>query len=173
MKSKCLSGLSMRNFVFWALLPLLLLPAFTAAAVAADGLALKTEAFQDVMVTGKDGKPEKHRQIVTSAVPGTEIIYIITYRNTGAKPAEKVVVNNKVPAGLAFMPGSAQGAGARAEVSVDGGRVYGALETLTVTGADGLQVAAQGPDVTHVRWTVAAPVPPGRDGNVTYRAVLK
>lgn len=145
----------------------LALPAF------AEPLTLKTEAFQEVTTKGPDGKPQTQRQAVTSAVPGTEIIYVITYRNSGSKSAEKVVVNNPVPAGLAYQPGSAQGYGARAEVSVDGGKRFGLLEQLKVQGEDGKLRAAKGSDVTHVRWTVQAPVAPGREGSVSYRAVLK
>jgi uncharacterized repeat protein (TIGR01451 family) len=142
------------------------LPAF-----AAD-IVLTNEAFQDVTVKGKDGKSEKKRQKVTSAVPGSEIIYVITYRNTGSKPAQKVVVNNPIAEGLAFVPGSAQGNGARAEVSVDG-KNFGALEALSVKGSGGKSRSAKGADVTQVRWTVLTPVAPGQGGNVTFRAVVK
>ncbi|MDF3029752.1 MAG: conserved repeat domain [Moraxellaceae bacterium] len=146
--------------------------ALPAAAQAAD-LELKTEAFQDIVVKGKDGKTEKQRKTVTSAVPGSEIIYVITYRNNGKKPAEKVIVNNPVPAGLAYQAGSAQGNGARAEVSVDGGKTFGALEAQRVKDAKGVARAAKGSDVTHVRWTVLAPVPAGQGGTVTYRAMVR
>lgn len=140
-------------------------------ALAAD-VVLTNEAFQDVTVKGKDGKTEKKRQKVSSAVPGSEIIYVITYRNTGSKPAQKVVVNNPIADGLAFVSGSAQGNGAKAEVSLDG-KAFGALETLRVKGADGKSRSAKGSDVKHVRWTVLAPVAPGQSGTVTFRAVVK
>lgn len=146
----------------------LALPAIALAA----GMELRNEAFQDVVVKGKDGKSQQQRQPVSRAVPGAEIIYVLTYRNSGDKPAEKVVLHNPVPAGLAFVPGSAGGAGSRAEVSVDGGTTYGALETLRVKDAKGLR-AAKAADVTHVRWTLPASVPAGKEGAVTYRAVVK
>lgn len=143
------------------------------AAPEAASMQLKTEAFREVEVTGKTGKKEKQLQAITRAVPGQEVVYVIAYRNAGAKPADSVVVNNPVPKGLVYLAGSAQGAGARADVSVDGGKRYGALETLTVTGADGKSRAARAEDVTHVRWTLAAALKPGGEGKVTYRAVLK
>jgi uncharacterized repeat protein (TIGR01451 family) len=164
---KWLSHNSLRIFAL-ASLSTAVLPA-----LAADSLSLKNQAFQDISVVNKDGKPEIKRQVVTKATPGTEIIYVITYQNTGKKPAEKVVINNPIPTGLAYRPGTAEGAGTSAEVSVDGGKVYGALETLQVKDVDGALRAAKGEDVTHVRWMVVTPVAPGRQGDVTYRAMLK
>lgn len=163
------------------------LPFCLATALALPGIAaasavqLQNDAFQEVVVTGKDGKPVagkdgkplRKRQKVTNAVPGSEIIYVLTYRNTGSKPLAGVVVKDDVPASLAFVPGSAQGAGTKAEVSVDGGKSYGVLEKLAVTNADGSSRPAEGRDVTHVRWSVQGAVAAGKDGSVTYRAVVR
>jgi uncharacterized repeat protein (TIGR01451 family) len=140
---------------------------------AADAMQVTTEAFQEVVVKNKDGKPEKKRQPVKTAIPGGEVIYVITYRNTGDKPAENVVVNNPVPQHLAYIPGSAQGAGTRVEFSVDKGKQFGALETLRVKAANGATRLAKGDDVTHVRWVVLGPVSPGASDSVTYKARIK
>lgn len=150
----------------------LALCSLTASHAFAD-LQLKADAFREVEVVGKSGKKEKQMQAITSAVPGQEVVYVIAYRNTGAKPAESVVVSNPVPEGLVFQPGSAQGAGTRSEVSVDGGKQFGALELLKVNGPDGTPRPARAEDVTHVRWTLLQPVKPAGEGKVTYRAVLK
>lgn len=153
----------------------MLTPALAAAAAAGapTGMQLKTEAFQEVEVAGKDGKKEKKRQPLTRALPGQEVIYDISYHNASSKPAEAVVVNNPVPRGLSYLPGSAQGAGTRIEFSVDGGKTYGALEALKVAGADGRPRAAKAEEVTHIRWTLLAALKPAAEGRVTYRAVLK
>lgn len=170
MKTRSVPSITRRMFHLLAALTLsMTLSAFASAA----GMELKTEAFQEVTVKNKDGKPEKKRQKVATAVPGAEIIYVITYRNTGTEVSDNVLVNNPVPPGLAYVPGSAQGTGARAEVSVDQGKSFGALETLRVKGANGATRAAKGEDVTHVRWTVLAPLASAASGSVTYRAVLK
>lgn len=139
----------------------------------AGDLELKSAAYQDLAVKGKDGKVQKKRQPVTTALPGAEITYIITYRNNGTRPATDVVVNNPVPAAMVYQAGSADGAGTRIEVSVDGGKQYGALEALRVKAADGSLRAARGEDVTHVRWTVLGAVAPGKEGSVSYRATVK
>lgn len=148
------------------------LVALPGLALAAD-LELKSAAYQDVVSKGKDGKVQKKRQPVTTALPGSEITYVISYRNTGTKPATEVVVNNPVPAAMVYQAGSAEGAGTRPEVSVDGGKQYGALDALRVKAPDGSQRAARGEDVTHVRWTVLGAVAPGKDGSVSYRAIVK
>lgn len=147
----------------------LILPAL---ALAGD-FSLKSEAFQDVVVKGKDGKPVKKRQAVTTAVPGSEVVYVISYRNSGSKPANDIVINNPVPAQMRFVAGSAEGAGTRIEMSVDGGKQFGALEALQVKGGDGKSRAARAEDVTNLRWTLLGAVAPGKDGNVSYRAVVR
>lgn len=147
---------------------LLLTPVFAMAA-----LELTTEAFHEVEVVKKDGKKDVKREPLKKAVPGQEVIYVITYRNNGNKPAEKVVINNPVPPELVFRAGSAQGAGTSSDVSVDGGKSFGVLSALKLAGVDGKQRAAEAKDVTHVRWTVLAPVRASAEGKVTFRAMLK
>lgn len=156
------------------LLPLVLGAALAAPAAAlAAGLELKSEAFQDIVLKGKDGKVQKKRQAVTTAVPGTEIIYVITYRNGGSQPANDVVINNPIPAEMLFVAGSAEGQGTRIDMSVDGGKQFGSLEALQVKAADGKPRAARGEDVTHVRWTVQGAIAPGKSGSVSYRALVR
>jgi uncharacterized repeat protein (TIGR01451 family) len=144
-----------------------------APAAAQNGMELTAQVFQELEARGKDGKTQKNRVPATTVVPGTEVIYVITYRNKGAQPAEKVVINNPVPADLAYRGNSASGQGTQFRVSVDGGKNYGVLPSLRVAGADGKARPAQPADVTHLRWTLARAVPPGAEGRVSYRAVVK
>jgi uncharacterized repeat protein (TIGR01451 family) len=108
----------------------------------------------------------------TKVEPGAEVVYVLSYKNTGKAPAEKVVISNPVPANLEFREASTA-AGAAADVSVDGGKTWGRLAALKVTGKDNKPRAAQASDVTDVRWVLAAAVPAGGEGKVTYRARLK
>lgn len=148
-------------------------PLALSAPAAAAGMELKTEAFQEVLVKAEDGKQQKKRVPLTTAVPGTEVIYVITYRNSGAAPADNVIVSNPVPENLIFVPGSAQGEATRFEVSIDKGKTYGALEALKVKQSNGSPRPANGGDVTHVRWTVLTQVAPAASGSVSYKALLK
>lgn len=138
----------------------------------AAGVELKVEALQEVAVTTA-GKTEKKLQPMEHAVPGQEVVYRITYHNTDAKPAERVVIRNPVPPAMSFKAGSAEGAGTQTDVSVDGGKQFGALNKLSVKGADGKPRPATAADVTTVRWTLSAPVAAGAQGVVSYRATLK
>ena len=54
------------------------------------------------------------------------------------------------------------------QVSVDGGRTWGTLETLRVDGRK-----ATSADVTHVRWDVANPRAARGRGVLTYSAVVR
>lgn len=166
----------MKTFDLWSRIARALIAVFAIALPAfafGSSLALTTEAFQEVEVARPDGSKVKELQPLLRAVPGQEVLYVTTYRNGGDQPATKVVLKNPVPEGLVYKAGSAQGAGARAEVSVDGGKQFGALPMLSVRGPDGKMRPATAEDVTDVRWTLTAPVPAGADGKVTYRAQLK
>lgn len=146
----------------------LLLPALALAEV-----QLSSAAFQEKEVVAKDGKKTVKREALSNATPGQEVIYVITYRNTGAEPVQNVVVNNPVPKELSYVANSALGTGTRFEASVDGGKTFGVYSQLTVKGADGKVRAAGGPDVTHLRWTLTTPLKGGGEGDVSYRAVLR
>ena len=146
---------------------------FAFAAPEASALELKSDVFQEVEIADKTGKKVKQMQALTRALPGQEVIYVTTYRNKGAKPAENVVITNPLSPNLVYQPGSAQGAGMRAEVSVNGGKVFGALEKLTVPTPDGKSRPATAADVTTVRWSLIGPLKTGGEGKVTYRALVK
>ncbi len=141
--------------------------------LAQEPLQISNQVFQEIEVTGKNGKKEKKTVPAAKVVPGNEVIYVITYKNTGAQPAAKVVLTNPVPRELSYQGGSASGTNAKFEVSVDGGGNYGALPSLKVPDADGKPRPAQPADVTHLRWTLASAVPAGKEGAVSYKAVLK
>jgi uncharacterized repeat protein (TIGR01451 family) len=147
--------------------------AFTAMAAAEGTLELTNEVFQEVEKKDDAGKVRVERVPAAKAVPGSEVIYVITYRNVGTQPAENVVVSNPVPAELAYKGDAGFVRNGAIEVSVDGGASYGALEALRVSAADGTTRAAQASDVTNVRWKVRGAVRPGQQGSVSYRAVIR
>lgn len=101
-------------------------------------------------------------------VPGDKLVFATAYRNTGSAAVNNFVVTNPIPAGVMLAPEGA----ASADVSVDGGKTWGKLMSLTVTGANGVKRAAQSSDVTHVRWTLAQ-VAPGASGTVSYHAIVR
>lgn len=133
----------------------------------AQGLELTNEVFQEIQVTNPDGTVETRTAPVKTVVPGTRVIYVINYRNTGTAPAENVTITNPVPAALVYE--GIEGPVDVTDVSVDGGAAYGALATLTVPGPDGEPRPALESDVTHLRW-VLPQLAPGAEGSVSFAA---
>lgn len=140
-----------------------------ALAQAGGGLVLDNAVYQDIRVTDAAGKVTTKRVPAKSAVPGGEVVYEIAYHNTGKAPATDVAINTPVAPELVFV--STEGAPVTA-VSVDGGRTFGKLSELKVTGDDGKVRAAVSADVTNLRWIVAK-VEPGSKGKVSYHARVR
>lgn len=139
-------------------------------AVHAQGVELTNEVFQQTEVQAADGSTFMKTVPATTIVPGTEVIYVITYRNTGDQAADEVTIDNPVPAELDFV--ASAGERALDAVSVDGGTQYGALTELTVVGEDGASRPAQAADVTHLRWVLGT-LEAGAEGKVSFVARVK
>jgi uncharacterized repeat protein (TIGR01451 family) len=134
-----------------------------------SGLQVTSAVFQDVQVKTADGSLKTERVPAATVVPGTEVIYQITYRNTTKSAATDIAINNPVPKALAFT--GVDGVPASA-VSVDDGSHYGKLPELTVSAANGATRPARPEDITNLRWIVAT-LAPGAQGSVSYRARVK
>lgn len=149
-----------------------------AAAGALLGMGSPTVAFaqgQAVTLKGEvkvvrqsteNGQTRETLEDPNQVLPGDRLVFTTRYRNGGSQPATDFVVTNPLPAPvkLARVDGF--------EVSVDGGKSFGALETLKVANADGSQRAAALGDVTHVRWRVAS-IAAGASGEVKYFAEVR
>ena len=127
----------------------------------------------EVSQTNELGEKTVKRTAATSVVPGTEVIYTITAKNTGNEPADNIVVTNPVPAKTVYVDGSAFGAGTNITFSVDGGKSYAKPEKLSVKDQAGKPRAATAEDYTHVRWTFQFNLDPGQQADVWYRARVK
>lgn len=136
---------------------------------AAGKLELAGSVYQDVEVVSPQGVAEMKRVPAARVVPGGEVVYEITYVNSGDEPVTNVAIDNPVPPQLVFV--DVEGAALTA-VSVDGGGTYGALPELVVSEANGETRPAQPADVTHLRW-ILGEVPPARSGKVGFKARVK
>jgi uncharacterized repeat protein (TIGR01451 family) len=137
-----------------------------------DAIKLRTQVFQERWVVGADGKRKVERVPAANVRPGSEVIYEVGYSNTGPQPMQ-VIITNPLPADLVYQSYAARSVGAQLEVSIDGGRTFGSLDTLRVPGIDGTSRAAAAADITHVRWKTARPIKPGENGYVSLRAMVK
>ena len=128
--------------------------------IAANGIDPQGE------VKGADGK----FKLVDpkGVVPGDTLVFITDYSNSGQAPVTDFVIVNPVPKSVKL---SAQSA-AHLEVSVDGGKHFGMLSTLTVPDANGNPRAATADDVTHLRWTITR-LAQGQSGRAVYSAVVR
>ena len=140
----------------------------------AQAVEVITKAEKEIEVVEKGAKVKKLVP-TDKMVPGDEVLYTITYNNKTAKPAEKVMVTNPVPAHTRYRDGSAAGDGTDISFSVDGGKTFATPDKLTVTdnkSGKPVQRPASAADYTHVRWTVKQNVAPGQSGSVRYRVVI-
>lgn len=101
-------------------------------------------------------------------VPGDRLLFSTSYANKSAQKVENFIVTNPVPAAVRVADESA----GTLLVSVDGGKSYDALATLTVKGADGVMRPAAAQDITHIRWTVPS-IAPSASGKVEYYAIVR
>jgi uncharacterized repeat protein (TIGR01451 family) len=119
-----------------------------------------------------DGKVERKRMPVQKAIPGTEVFYTSTFRNTGKKPAANIAVVNPVPANTTLVGGSAFGENTQIAFSADGGKTWAAADQLKVTGKDGKARPAALSEFTHIRWTYRGELAPGKQSSVGFRVVV-
>ena len=145
------------------------------AALAAAKVSIKIKAEKEVVAI-KGGKKETRIVPATKFAPNDLIIYTITYTNTGNEPATNAVVDDPIPAGTSYVPGSAKGEGTEIVFSIDKGKSFEkpTLLTYEVTGPAGKkekQVAA--PEAyTTVRWIVAH-IPPKATGKLEFKVRVK
>lgn len=101
-------------------------------------------------------------------LPGDTLLFTTTYRNTAKVAIKDFVVTNPLPEAVALAPEGAD----QLTVSVDGGKTFGKLAALRLTGADGTSRAAQAGDVTHIRWILPI-LAPGASGALSYHATVR
>lgn len=112
------------------------------------------------------------KQVVV--VPGDKVVFTLEVMNNGAVPAAGFRATNPLPGPVQFVSVAEDWA----EVSVDGGNVWGKLPALKVTakdtaGAADVERAAGPEDVTHVRWVFADAIAPGAKRTISYRGVVR
>jgi len=140
-----------------------------AAAMAANSVTLESKAFVERTTTDADGKTKVVLEDPKLVVPGDRLVFVLSYKNTGAQPAADFVVTNPIPQAVAYTGTE----GSPAIVSVDGGKSWGPLASLKISQADGSLRDAQPADVTHVRWSFAKAIPAGQAGQLSFHGVVK
>ncbi len=142
-------------------------PALAAAQPEPSPVTLKGDVMLEKTVT-ENGVSTVQLAEPKVVIPGDHLLFTTRYRNEGAQPVTNFVVTNPLPSAVALSIEGAQGT----EVSVDGGKTWGQLGTLKVSGSAGSERAATAGDVTHIRWTIPA-IAPGASGEVQYHGIVR
>ncbi len=138
------------------------------AALANGQVALASDVFVEKAVKDPAGRTKLVLEEPKVVVPGDKLVFVLKYQNKGQAPATNFVVTNPLPSAVAFH-GATDNA---AQVSVDGGRSWGALSTLKVKEPSGIRTA-NASDVTHIRWAFANPIPAGSAGKLMFRGIVR
>lgn len=127
-------------------------------AAAAPLVSLDSDVFVERFI------PRKGRLLQPAAElkRGDRVVYVVSWTRMGGAGGFTVI--NPLPRQVYFQ-GSADG---REEVSIDGGRTWGKLESLRVAGR-----LVTPEDVTHVRWKVPAQEAARGTGQITYSAIVR
>ncbi|MDO6415804.1 hypothetical protein Q4F19_15540 [Sphingomonas sp. BIUV-7] len=139
-------------------------------AVAAGPLEVTSRVMVEAKQRADDGSTRVALLPARRVVPGDRVVFVLAYRNVGRQPLSDIVLDNPVPAGLAYRA-PAQGS-AVPDVSIDG-KTYGALAALRVPVAGGSTRAATAEDVTNVRWRIDRPIAAGTQGQFAFQAILR
>jgi len=118
-------------------------------------------------VTLKDG---------SQVAPGERILYKLELTNHGVDAARSPVALGPIPAGTAFVHGTAStGPDLMLDYSIDGGKTFSEAPTIKVTGKDGRTeiVPAPADRYTTVRWTLETPLSAGATTTVSYQVQVK
>lgn len=124
------------------------------------------------MVSVVNGEKQTVRVPVTKAVPGAEVIFSAVFTNNSTKAASGIALVNPIPEGTAYVAGSAEAPGVNVTYSLDSGKTYATPEKLFVTEEGGKRPATS-KDYTHIRWAFKDALQPGKQGQASFRAVLK
>ena len=142
-----------------------------AQAQQAGTIELKNIAEVEMETKDAQGKIERKRVPVATAVPGTEVIYTTTFKNISTRPAANIVINNPVPANTTLVAGSVYGANTDISYSVDG-KTFATPDKLKVKGKDGKEVTATATDYTAIRWTYKGELAAGKTADAGFRTVI-
>ena len=129
-----------------------------ASALATPLVALDSAVFVERVMPGK-GRLLQPAKVLKR---GDRVVYVVNWYRMGGQGG--FTVTNPLPSKVYFQ-GSADG---REEVSIDGGKTWGRLDSLRV----GNRLATP-EDVTHVRWRVPAHEAARGQGQITYSAIVR
>jgi uncharacterized repeat protein (TIGR01451 family) len=158
----------MKKFIPLLLVPIVLLFSVQVFAEALISVSMKAEKEVTVNKVIK-------RVAADKVNPGDVIFYTINYVNSGDKEATNSFLDDPIPKGSVYIPGSAFGDNAEITFSIDGGKTFKkpSLLTYEVKVNGKMEKKTASPEqYTHVRWTVNV-VPAHGKGQVGFQVQTK
>lgn len=137
------------------------------AALAQEGNSLALDSLVELAKTetAADGTAITRYVKPDVVVPGDRVRITLRFHNRSRDAIQNLKLRNPIPDGLQF-DGTENLAGFT--VSVDGGKMWGALAELSITPAGEPARPATMADITHVMWILPEPVAPGVRGSVSF-----
>ncbi len=152
------------------------IPSAMAQTTERSPVTLTSDVKIERIETGPTGKEttKLYAPGAVSVVPGDKVVFTLQVVNTGTEPASGFRATNPMPDAVQFTSVSENWA----EVSVDGGTLWGKLATLKVrtkdaAGTTEVERAATEQDVTHVRWIFPDAIAAGATRTISYRGLVK
>lgn len=142
---------------------------FPTTLLAASNVALSSDVFVERKITKPDGTTAIVLEKPVTVLPGDDLVFVVKYRNVGQQPATNFSVTNPLPSAVAFK-GTSDGSEV---VSIDGGKNWGPLSTLTYTQGTGEVRRAQMRDVTHIKWKFNRSLSVGSEGKLVFRGTVR
>ncbi|HMC71081.1 MAG TPA: hypothetical protein VKJ07_18135 [Mycobacteriales bacterium] len=147
-----------------------------AAQLAGKSKALEISAENMSAASPRHEAMAKQGGKAESVLPGDTVRYRLRFTNVATSAVHGIVLDNPIPKGLHYQPGSARADRADVAVlfSIDGGSTYSASPTIDVD-VDGKREQRPAPAdmYTHVRWTVRGEVPKGAQIHAEYDVQAK
>jgi hypothetical protein len=140
---------------------------------AVDGVTVSTSIKRQVEVVNEKGEKETVLEDVKNAVPGEELVVLISYVNSNDMAADNIVINNPLSDQMVYTAGSAEGETTVITFSVDGGKSFDMPENLFVVQDNDDKRPAVPADYTHILWKRTVPLAPGQEASVRFRAVIR
>lgn len=156
----------------WTVLTLAIGLAAVAQPAAAQGTGALTSKIElEKAIPGTNRNAELYTYVEPDVVvPGDRVRVTLTFTNNSMAPATGLNITNPIPEGLVF---NSTNDPADFSLSVDGGKSFGALASLTVPVDNAAPRAATLLDVTHVRWLWSKPVAPQQSRSVAFFGLVK
>jgi uncharacterized repeat protein (TIGR01451 family) len=155
-----------------AILAALLLPM---AAFAKPLVSVGITAEKEV-TSVKNGQKTTKKVAATRIDAGDVLFYTMNYVNSGNEAATNAVLDDPIPQGTAYLPGSAFGVGAEISFSIDGGKTFKKpslliYELKSPNGSIEKRTASP-EEYTHIRWVINK-IDAGARGTVGFQVRIK